>query len=294
MIELSQQSGDEFKMRYGGDTLNTAIYLSRCGGQADYFSALGADPYSKKMLSEWSEEGVGIGQVKINKNALPGVYIINNDDNGERSFHYWRQNSPARTLISDFPGIFDELKKYEVIFLSGITLSLYSQDDLRTLFNFLSSYREMGGLVVFDNNYRARNWESIGIARQIFLKMMYLTDIALISFDDEKLLYGAHTIESCIDKWVNAGAVEIVLKNGSHGCHIYKNERHLFYPVNKILKPIDTTAAGDSFNGAYLAAKFQGKDIEDCITAGQECASVVIMHKGAIINRNISLACGDS
>lgn len=289
MVELSQQAADQFKIGFGGDTLNTAIYLCRCHGNADYFTALGNDHYSKAMLEAWQEEGIGIEHVRIKNGQLPGLYIINNDDNGERYFHYWRQNAPARTLLTDFPEVLNEIKQYDMVFLSGITLSLYPQDDLIALFNCLSQYRKNGGLVVFDNNYRARNWMDVSTAIQVFTKMMSLTDIALISFDDEKTLYGDHTAEECIDRWADAGVGEIVVKNGHHGCHLYKDNQRLFYPLKLVLTPVDTTAAGDSFNGAYLAAKLQGKSVQACIKAGQQCASTVIMHKGAIINRSIPL-----
>lgn len=292
MVELSQQAEDQFKLGFGGDTLNTAVYLCRCNGQADYFTVLGDDLYSKGMLEAWQNEGVNTEHVKIKKGQLPGLYIINNDESGERYFNYWRQNSPVRSMLTDFPEVLEELQEYEVIFLSGITLSLFPQDDLIALFNCLTQYRKKGGLVVFDNNYRSRNWMSVNTAIDVFSKMMSLTDIALISFDDEKSLYGQHSVDECIDRWAEADVKEVVVKNGHHGCHLFKDNQRFFHPLKSILSPVDTTAAGDSFNGAYLAAKLQGKSVDDCISAGQQCASTVIMHKGAIIDKAIALTNG--
>lgn len=292
MVELSQQVEEQFKLGFGGDTLNTAVYLCRCDGKADYFTVLGDDLYSQGMLKEWQDEGVGVERVKIKKGQLPGLYIINNDENGERYFNYWRQNSPVRSMLTDFPEVLDEIQEYEVIFLSGITLSLFPQDDLIALFNCLKQYRNNGGQVVFDNNYRMRNWMNVSTAVGVFNKMMTVTDVALISFDDEISLYGQHSVDECIDRWAEAGVKEVVVKNGHHGCHLYKNQQRFFHPLKSILTPVDTTAAGDSFNGAYLAAKLQGKSVDDCITAGQQCASTVIMHKGAIIDKEIALTRG--
>ncbi|RDV25445.1 sugar kinase [Alteromonas aestuariivivens] len=294
MIELSQLANNEFKLGFGGDTSNTAIYLARCHGEADYFTALSDDTYSQQMIQCWQEEGVGTQHVKIQPNQLPGLYIINNDSSGERFFSYWRQNSPARSLLSVFPEVFDELKQYPIIFLSGITLSLYSQQDRNNLFAFLADYRAGGGIVAFDNNYRERNWQSIAEARQTFNTMMQLTDWAVISFDDEKSLYGEHSVDECINRWAKAGAKELVVKNGHHGCTLYAGGEVSFYPVTNIVKPVDTTAAGDSFNGAFLAAKLQGRSAAECIEAGQLCAATVIMHKGAIIDKAIDLSGGRS
>ncbi|WP_076542283.1 sugar kinase [Shewanella sp. UCD-KL21] len=289
MVELSKQANGQYKMGFGGDTLNTAIYLTRCGGHADYFTVLSDDIYSQQMLSQWQQEGVGTEQVKINDNKLPGLYVINNDEHGERYFNYWRENSAARTLLSDYPEVLDSLIHYDVIFLSGITLSLYSNEDLVTLFAFLNQYRKAGGIVAFDNNYRPNNWPDFSHSVSIFNKMRSLTDIGLISFDDECLMYGEHSIDDCIQRWSQAGVNEVVVKNGHNGCHVYIDNQRYFYPLDAVLSPIDTTAAGDSFNGAYLAAKSKNKSLSQSIVDAQSCASTVIMYKGAVIDKSISL-----
>ncbi|MFC1518586.1 sugar kinase [Pseudomonadota bacterium] len=289
MVELTKQSDNQYTMNFGGDTLNTAIYLSRCGGHADYFTALGDDIYSHQMLSQWQSEGVGTSHVKTHQNKLPGLYIIQNDQHGERFFNYWRDNSAAKTLLADFPEVFAELREYKMIFLSGITLSLYSEDDLTALFSFLKQYRQTGGIVVFDNNYRARNWLSLEQALTVFTSMMQLTDIALLSFDDESSLYGPHTIEQCLARWQGAGVKEIIIKNGAEGCHVFAKQQRHYFELENVVSPIDTTAAGDSFNGAYLASKTQNKPLEVCVANAQACAATVIMYQGAIIDRAIPL-----
>lgn len=289
MVELSQQAEGLFNMGYGGDTLNTAVYLSRCGGKVDYFTVLGDDAYSQSMLQHWKNEGVGTEQVKISHGKMPGLYIINNDESGERYFNYWRDTSAAKTLVSDYPEIFEQLTTYPIVFLSGITLSLYTEQDLTQLFGFLNQYRSSGGQVIFDNNYRERNWGTLDRALPVFAQMMQHTDVALLSFDDEKEMYGEHSTDQCIKRWVDAGATEVVLKNGHHGCHHYIEGNTSLIPLPKVVKPVDTTAAGDSFNGGYLAAKLSGKTSNQCIQTGQNCASTVIMHKGAIIDPSIDL-----
>jgi 2-dehydro-3-deoxygluconokinase len=289
MVELSQQPTGQFKMGYGGDTLNTAVYLSRCGGAVDYFTVLGDDSYSQSMLHQWQNEGIGIEQVKISKGKMPGLYIINNDERGERFFHYWRDNAAAKLLLCDYPEVFKQLSVYPYVFLSGITLSLYLEKDLTQLFAFLAHYRANGGIVVFDNNYRQRNWPSVDKAISVFAQMMHHTDIALLSLDDEVSMYGEHSAKDCVERWSKQGVAEVLVKNGQEGCLYYHDGKNQSFPLSKVLKAVDTTAAGDSFNGAYLAARLAGESATVCIESGQKCASVVIMHKGAIIDPNINL-----
>ncbi|WP_269520471.1 sugar kinase [Alteromonas sp. BMJM2] len=289
MIELSNSEGEFYQLSYGGDTLNTAIYLSRCGGEVEYVTALSDDVFSSKMLENWQSEGVGVKHVKQLANSVPGLYLIENEANGERHFHYWRSNSPAKFLLEQCPEIFKELEEYDALFLSGITLSIYSEASRAKLFDFLKKYRDKGGKVIFDNNYRPKGWLSFNEASKTFNQIMNLTDVALLSMEDEISLHGEHSTEYCIERWLKAGASEVVIKNGPNGILTANSMGKFEFDVPNIVKPIDTTAAGDSFNGAFLASKAKGEDLEKCIRAGQFCAAQVILHKGAIVPREVKL-----
>jgi 2-dehydro-3-deoxygluconokinase len=289
LIELSNSKGDLYQLNYGGDTLNTAIYLSRCGGGVEYVTALSDDVFSSKMIENWESEGVGVKHVKILANSVPGLYLIENETNGERHFHYWRSQSPAKFLIEKCPEIFKELEDYDAIFLSGITLSIYSEPSRAKLFDFLKAYRAKGGKVIFDNNYRPKSWSSINEASKAFNQIMNLTDIALLSMEDEISLHGEHSIEYCVERWLKSGASEVVVKNGPDGVFAANINGKYEFDVPNVVEPVDTTAAGDSFNGAFLAKKADGEDLEKCIRAGQFCAAQVILHKGAIVPRELKL-----
>src|SRR5436190_19855198 len=93
MIELKQAQGTEaglLSRGYGGDTLNTAVYLARLGVAVDYVTALGDDPLSGEMLAGWRDEGVGTGLVPRLPGRLPGPYLIRTDPGGELRFLYQR------------------------------------------------------------------------------------------------------------------------------------------------------------------------------------------------------------
>src|SRR4030088_2150439 len=100
MIELRQTSGHELLRGYGGDTLNTAVYLARLGLEVDYITALGDDPISDEMVAGWAAEGVGTRWVARLPGKLPGLYMIQTDAAGERRFYHWRESSAVRSLMS--------------------------------------------------------------------------------------------------------------------------------------------------------------------------------------------------
>ena len=76
MIELKQAGGGLYSRGFGGDTLNTAVYLARLGVAVDYITALGDDPLSAEMIAGWVAEGVGTGRVMRVAGKLPGIYLI--------------------------------------------------------------------------------------------------------------------------------------------------------------------------------------------------------------------------
>ena len=218
---------------------------------------------------------------------LPGLYLINTDEVGERTFHYWRDRSPAREVfeLDSGPRIAEALQGFDLIYLSGITLSLYSERGLAVLFSALDKARERGCRVAFDGNYRPSGWRDAAAARSSFDAMMKRTDIVLPTFDDERLLYGDADCASCAQRYLEAGPDEIVVKDGGRGCLIAASGGTQVVGVESVVDPVDTTAAGDSFNAGYLAARLKGAPPENAARVGHRLAGTIIRHPGAIIPR---------
>jgi sugar/nucleoside kinase (ribokinase family) len=127
MIELREMADGHLSRGYGGDTFNTAVYLARLGVPVDYVTALGDDSWSDEMIAGWPAEGVGTGLVMRVPGRVPGLYVIQTDEKGERRFSYWRDSAPARDLFAlpQTAELVAALMDYDVLYLSGITLSLY-------------------------------------------------------------------------------------------------------------------------------------------------------------------------
>lgn len=284
MLELSSSDHNLMKLGFGGDTLNTAVYLSRLGGKVDYLTALGDDPFSDEMIAAWRHEGVGTALVQRIPKALPGMYMIKTDEQGERRFYYWRDSAPSQRMFDDAT-IFNTLRTYPFLYLSGITLSLYKDDVRARLFHFLQDYRSKGGKVIFDINYRPMRWAQPDAARQAISTMLALTDIGLPSLDDEKLLFGDVDHNACIERYAKAGVTEVIVKDGVNGCWLLAEGEQSHLPVPQTVQPIDTTAAGDSFNGGFMSKRIKGLPLNEAVLMGQRCAAFVIQHKGAITSR---------
>lgn len=285
MVELRQAPGGLYSRGFGGDTLNTAVYLARLGASVDYITALGTDVLSDEMIAAWQAEGVGTTKVARIKGKLPGIYMIGTNDRGERSFFHWRESAAARQIM-DLPetdGILRSLAGYEVLYFSAITLSILNPDARKRLFGALERARGQGTRIAFDTNFRTSGWREREHAQAAFEQAFAASDIVLASTEDMLAVYGEQTDEQLLARIPSAEAVLKLLDPGSivrfAGAARQVTPEPLTGPV------VDTTAAGDSFAAAYLAARLNGADPVAAARDGHHLAGVVVCYPGAIIPR---------
>lgn len=280
------------RVGFGGDSFNTAVYLKRAAPEAvvHYVTALGTDAASERMVKVFAAEGLDTTLIERRADRLPGCYAIALDHTGERSFLYWRETSAARTLF-ELPedGKLEWLDEMDLIYLSGITVAILAPGARHRLRDYLSRFRSAGGQVAFDSNYRPRLWDSLETARETMSEYWAIADIALPSLDDEINLFGDADAGAVVERLRRAGVRIGALKRGSKGpVAIGEAGIDRDYPTTEYV--VDTTAAGDSFNGAFLAATLSGSNLADCMAAGHETALRVIAHPGAILPRDRSEA----
>lgn len=294
MIELSvDPSGRNAAVGYAGDTLNTAIYLRRnvSSDHDVYFtSVLGQDQFSDWMLNYIDNEDVNCSTIGRHEALLPGIYSISKNEEGDRTFTYWRENSAARTLFRTTSGAidFEIIAQMDVVYFSAITLAILPQDVVQALFKWLADYRDKGGKVAFDSNYRPRLWHSREQALKTVEQAWRLTDIAVPSIDDELELFQDQDERALITRFQSYNIQDVVIKRGERGPIALINgvlkEFDIDFPSAS--KIIDTTAAGDSFNGGFFASFLAGGSIESSMLCGHNMAMKVIAHQGAIIDKS--------
>lgn len=281
MVELAPHGIGLLRQRFAGDTLNTAVYLKRCFPECDvnYYTAVGTDSLSSNMMSFFATENINTQYVVASEDKTVGLYLVNTDEFGERSFSYWRSDSAARQLINlkELPETY-----FDIVYVSGITLAILDDEQRSKLFNQLMIYQAKGVSIVFDPNYRHALWENTARAREWTDRLYGIADIAFPGADDHFALYD-HKSEDEIFTYLKMFSIrEIILKRGAESIEIDRQGIRYSIPVKTISKVVDTTSAGDAFIGGYLAMTLNGRSCAEAAEYASGVAGAVISASGAI------------
>ena len=298
LVELNGKLFGEMRQTFGGDTLNTALYLARVAGGGigvSYVTVMGKDVLSDAMVRRWEDEGIETRHVLRDEARLPGLYLIELDDAGERSFVYWRGESAARFLLQhkEFAGVEAALSGFDMIYLSGISLAILPEPDRKRLIAILQRRAAEGAAIAFDANFRARLWPSPAIAAAQFAALMPSLTLMLTSFADEEILWGDASPEAALTRLVQAGVKIPVVKLGASGALFREGDRVKTIAPPPVSRVVDTTAAGDAFNAGFIAAWLSGQDVAESCRFGNRVAGVVVQYPGAIIPKAATPALSD-
>ena len=292
MLELQGQAFGAMQQGYGGDTLNTAVYLARCGVasgiRCHYATGLGEDRLSSGMLERWAAAGIETDLVRRIPGRMPGLYMIEVDAQGERRFNYWRDSSAAKAYFDDgITALEQGLYRWDALYLSGISLAILPPAGRQRLFMLMEAMRERGAMVVFDNNYRPRLWVDVAEARAAFGRAFELANVALVTADDHQLLLELPSLEAGVAAAQTLAPPELVIKRGAASTLLRAPDAAGLgwqeAVTEQVPKVVDTTAAGDSFAAGYLSRRLAGASALASARFGNRLAARVIQHRGALI-----------
>lgn len=286
MVEMSAaDQPDLWRLGIAGDTLNTAWYLRRLlgeAGQVGYLTRVGMGEFSQKALDFMASEGIDTTHITREPDREIGLYAISLR-NGERSFSYWRDMSAARRLADDPALLETALAGCTMAYLSGITLAILPPEGRARLLAALATARARGTTIAFDPNLRPRLWPDTDSMRAAIHQAAAHADLILPSFDDEAAHFGDADLAATIARYLDQGAGHVVVKNGGGPMQFAGSDGQGRIDDLAPDTPVDTTAAGDSFNAAYLAARLSGQPCAEAIRAGHALSRRVIRHPGALV-----------
>ncbi len=277
LYELARRADGTYLPGFGGDTSNCVIAAARHGARTAYISAVGSDPFGEALLDLWRTEGVDATSVTRSAHAPTGIYFVIATKGGHE-FIYRRQGSAASLIGPDNvpAGL---IQRSRILHVSGISQAI-SRSALDAVAGAIEIAKACGTLVSYDTNYRALLWP-IARAREVAAWTLARADFALPSLEDMGTLFGAATPEEAVDCCLELGAGIVALTMAGQGAMIADRSRRQAIPALPV-EAVDTTGAGDAFDGAFLAAYLRERDFIKAARYACVAASLSTQRLGAV------------
>ena len=285
MIEISNIKNSLYNQSFAGDTLNFCNYLDKKKLNAFFLSAIGKSEINQSLLDFVKSKKISTKYIKKINQFEVGLYLIKNKDNGEKQFFYWRDNSAAKYYFNniDFLNLYKELKNFDYIYFSGITLSIIHISKLNNFIKLLKLLKRKKIKIVFDFNIRPSRWNKKNL--NIFLdSVLKFVDICFLSGEDMNYWKNKNDIKSYEQIVRKYKLKHSIFRKNAKFTYVFLNKtRYVF--KNKLLKRVvDTSGAGDGFNAAYLSNFIVNNDPVLALKAGSSLGSKIVMKKGAIVD----------
>ncbi|GAB5463218.1 sugar kinase [Hoeflea alexandrii] len=277
MLEFNQQPDGNYLPGHGGDTSNCAIAAARQGASVGYVTHIGADTFGNSFMDLWRAEGVNVENIKQVSDAHTGVYFVTHGKDGHE-FSYFRAGSASsRMAAADLP--VKALESCKILHVSGISQAI-SDVAADAVFEAIRIVKAAGSKVSYDTNLRLKLWP-LERARAVTHAAMAQCDIALPGLEDAEQLTGLSDPDAIADFYLHLGAKIVALTLGAEGTLVATPERRERVKGRRV-EAVDATAAGDTFDGAFLARLMAGDPPFEAARYANAAAALSTQGYGAV------------
>ena len=266
-----------FVAGWGGDTSNFAIAASRAGGRVGYLTRLGDDEFGESFLKLWQREGIDVTRIVKDPDAFTAAYFISRKGK-QHYFTYFRRDSAASRMT---PGFLpqDYIAGAKLLHVSGISQAI-SVSAGETVSAAIAIARSAGRLVSYDPNFRPKLW-ALDRARAVIHDTCRQADLIFPSLDDARQLTGMAAPEEIARFYLGLGPKVVVVKLGAEGALLATADGLHRVPPYKV-DSIDMSGAGDTFDGAFVAAYLAGRPVDACLRFANAAAAITTTGLGCV------------
>ena len=232
--------------------------VAKMGHSGAIIGGVGDDDFGKCLINKLNADGVDTSLVKINDSNFTGCAFVTYFADGSRKFIF----HIAGTAAVDHPEVCScKLKDTKYFHIMGCSLTADKKFG-ESIVELAEKLNSDGVKVSFDPNIRVEMLKNEDSLRPV-KKLMEMASIFLPGKEELLMLTGCETLEDAVNKAFENANLEIhVVKNGSKGCSIYTRDDAFSLGVYPIT-PVDSTGAGDSFDGAFLCSLIDGKSVRE-------------------------------
>lgn len=259
--------GGEFFMNPGGKGANQAVAAARLGGNVTFIAKVGKDIFGEKAIQGFIKEGIITEYIAVDDSKPSGIALITVDDKAENSIVV--ASGANNTIIKqDIDKAIEQIKKADIILLQ-----------LEIPVNIVEYVAEAG------KKYGKKVILNPAPAQKLTDRLYYSLYMITPNETEAEILTGIKVTDiKSAEKAsgiLRAKGVEIVIITmGEKGAYIFTDKISKLIPGRKV-KAIDTTAAGDTFNGALAVAIADNKEIEEAVKFANIAASISVTRLGA-------------
>jgi ribokinase len=265
--------GNDISYIPGGKGANQACAIGRLGGNVTMLGCVGKDNFGtlqKKQLSSCNVDVSFLKESDINPTGTAVIYI----------------NSKGENTIVVIPGANKEcdvpyLKQNDVLFQQCDYILLQMEIPYEAIIHTLTRAKELGKTVILNP---APAPEPDYLPEEILKLIDHIipNETELIKLSNEKKI-DLDTLERGAKTLITRGAKNVIVTMGDRGSLLVNEKETSHYPARKV-QAVDTTAAGDCFNGAFVVGLAEGKTESEAIKLANIASSIVVTRKGAQIS----------
>ena len=283
VVDLILSQNDELLKCPGGAPANVSVGISRLGGEVGFIGRVGEDPFGRFIEMVLKNESVCTQYLQKDEIQRTSTVVVDIDNNGERSFTFMVKPSADQFIVeADFPSF--EANQW----LHTCSISLANDPSRTATLNAMKNMKKAGGYISFDPNIREEVWENKDLIRPIILKALALADVVKFSDDELLFLTDINDLDDSIEYMQDKYKLSLmVITQGKIGSLIvFNNEKKLI--SGKVIKPVDTTGAGDAFVGGLLFQLSRNTHwknssyIQESIEVANACGALATTARGAM------------
>jgi ribokinase len=259
--------GGTFLMNPGGKGANQAVASARLGGDVTFVAKTGNDIFGEEAINNFAREGIDTKYIVRDDKNPSGVALITVNEDGENSIVV----APGSNGTLTEKDIHDEL-------FAGDKSDLYLMQleiPLTTVRYVAERAYRNGNRVIL--NPAPACWLSESLFKCLYMVTPNETEAGLLTGIE---VFDPASAEEAANVLRKKGVQHVVITMGGAGAYILSGSISMMVPGVHV-KAVDTTAAGDIFNGALAVAISQGKDIVSAVNFANRAASISVTRMGA-------------
>ena len=260
----------------GGSMLNTATALHRLGISVMPITKIGNDFFGKTILDYFAKQNICTDGI-LKSDDMPTGMVMGLVESG-RGEKYWVS---VRLNAADIHIKHDEITGYpipDILFITGVELT-EGKESRETAIAYANKTHSAGGRVYLDPNIRVPQWVMPDDVKDAFRRIMYSVDVLLANEKELCMIGENSSVKEAAHNVIQQGAASVWVKLGENGCrYISETENLYFNPIP--IKAVDTSGAGDAFNGAIIYAEMHHLSKEQTGRFANMFAGYTVQHLG--------------